>query len=255
MTAWLAGTGAWLLLQTATLPDTIVTKQVAVERTWFDTVTSLASIAMTLALLALAVGLIPAAWNFRKSYKKLNDLLDKVYADVTPLVRHAHTVADNADYITTAIRVDIQQVSRTVNTANERLLEAARTSERRLAEFNALLRVMQEEAEDVFVATAATLRGVRTGAAAFGDELEDDLTRTTRVRLDDRLARLEALAAEAAGDLEHDDEVDEHGDEPDDGHDEFDGYDEQQHGGAVAPDGGTERPRIRPRRPRGGGRA
>ena len=58
------GTGAWLLQQVATLPDTIVTKQVAAERGWFEILTGAASIGMTLALLALALGLIPAAWNW-----------------------------------------------------------------------------------------------------------------------------------------------------------------------------------------------
>ena len=118
MTVWLARSGAWLALQAASLPDTIVTIQAQTKPSWFQTVSSLASIAISIALLALAVGLIPAAWNFRKSYKKANDLLDRVYADVTPLVRHAHTVADNLDYITTAIRVapDLRVSERTART-------------------------------------------------------------------------------------------------------------------------------------------
>ena len=242
------GTGAWLLQQVATLPDTIVTKQVAAERGWFEILTGAASIGMTLALLALALGLIPAAWNFRKSYKKANDLLDKVYADVTPLVRHAHAVADNLDYITTAVRTDLQRVSRTINTANERLLVAVRESEQRMAEFNALLRVMQEEAEDVFVSTAAAVRGVREGASTLGETLGDAEPPAQRARLAQRLARLEALAAEATVPLEvptdfdedddHDDEVEDDADW--DGH-EFDGRDD-----ALAGDP-AERPRVRPR--------
>lgn len=246
------GTGAWLLQQIATLPDTIVTKQVAAERGWFETLTAGASIAMTLALLALAIGLIPAAWNFRKSYKKANDLLDKVYADVTPLVRHAHAVADNLDYITTAVRTDLQRVSRTINTANERLLDAVKESEQRMAEFNALLRVMQEEAEDVFVSTAAAVRGVREGASTLGESLGAGETPTQRARLAQRLARLEALAAEAAvpplaPDDVDDDEVDDDGDW--DGLDD-DGLDaREQH--LDEPAGEAERPRIRRiRRPR-----
>ena len=236
MTVLLARSGSWLLQQATFAQDTVYMKQVATERGWFETVTSLASVAMTIALLALAVGLIPAAWNFRKSYKKINDLLDRVYADVTPLVRHAHAVADNVDYVTTALRVDMQQVSRTVNTANERLLDAVRQSERRLAEFNALLRVMQEEAEDVFVSTASAVRGVRTGAATFGEDLEDDLALAARAPgsapMEERLARLEALAAEAAGELDTDD------DEDDDGDDDERAYTPEQPG---------NRPRIRPR--------
>ncbi len=242
------GAGAWLLQQAATLPDTIVTKQIAADRGWFEVLTGAASVAMTIALLALAVGLIPAAWNFRKSYKKANELLDKVYADVTPLVRHAHAVADNLDYITTAVRTDIQRVSRTLHTANERLLGAVRESEARMAEFSALLRVMQEEAEDVFVSTASAVRGVREGASTLGESLAAGEVPGQRARLAQRLARLEALAAEATIPSPALDDVDD--EDPDDG--DWDGYDfdgldaRSEHAGHPAGDP-AERPRIRPR--------
>ena len=66
---------------------------------------------MSLALLVLTVALVPAAWNFRKSYKKISDLLDRVYADINPLMQHASAIADNVDYVTTSIRADVQQVN------------------------------------------------------------------------------------------------------------------------------------------------
>lgn len=160
-----------------TLPDTIVTKTVAAERTWWDTVTSIASGIMTVSLMVLTIALVPAAWNFRKSYKKISDLLDRVYADVFPLVSHASTIADNVNYITTSVRTDIQQVNRTITDANRRLHEAVVLAEQRLAEFEALLEVVQREAEGAFVTTAATVRGVRAGAATLRDEVARD-TRT-----------------------------------------------------------------------------
>jgi uncharacterized protein YoxC len=241
-----SGAGAWLL-QAATLPDTIVTKQVAADRGWFEVLTGASSIAISIALLALAVGLIPAAWNFRKSYKKANDLLDRVYADVTPLVRHAHTVADNLDYITTSVRTDLQHVSRTINTANQRLLVAVRESESRLAEFNALLRVMQQEAEEVFVSTASAVRGVREGATAFGHTLEDGESDALRVRLEARLAQLEALAAEAEGSsLAPDDDDHEVDDDGDWERDDFDGIHGRADAAADDPEA-EARPRIRRR--------
>src|SRR5688500_5501849 len=58
--------------------DTPVVKMMAAERTWFDTVTGIASGIMTLTLLALTIALAPAAWNFRKSHKKFSELLDRV---------------------------------------------------------------------------------------------------------------------------------------------------------------------------------
>ncbi len=168
-----ARAGAWLLIQAAQA-DTVLMRQVG-EHGWFEKVTAIASGLMTVALLVLTVALVPAAWNFRKSYAKVSDLLDKVYGDVNPLMRHASAIADNVNYITTSVRTDIQQVNATIASANQRLQQAVEVTEQRLAEFNALLAVVQQEAESMFVATASTVRGVRTGAAALHhvDDEED----------------------------------------------------------------------------------
>jgi hypothetical protein len=177
MTELITRPGAWLLQQAAALPDTVIMKQVAVERGWFETVTGVASGVMTLTLLGLAVFLAPAAWSFWRTFRKVQALLDKVYADVNPLTRHASNVADNLDYITTSIRNDVQQVNATIASANRRLHQAVEVTETRLNEFNALLQVVQQEAEQAFVSTAAAVHGVRTGAAAFGappGDLEDE---------------------------------------------------------------------------------
>ena len=159
---------AWMLQQAATFPDTVVMKTVATQRGWFETVTGIASGVMTLTLLGLTIFLAPAAWSFWRTFRKVRDLLDKVYADVLPLTRHASNIADNLDYITTSIRSDVQQVNATIATANRRLQQATELTENRLNEFNALLQVVQQEAEQAFVSTAAAVRGVRTGAAALG---------------------------------------------------------------------------------------
>ena len=163
MMEWLTTGGDWLLQAVATLPDTIVTKQVEAKASWFQTVTTVASGLASVALLVLAVALVPAAWNFRKSYAKISDMLDRIYGDINPLMRHASTIADNVNYISTSVRVDIQQVSQTVAMANQKLVTSVAAAEERIKELNALLAVVQEEAESAFITTASTLRGVRTG--------------------------------------------------------------------------------------------
>ncbi len=158
-----------LLQQAPALSDTVFTKEVS-QQTVFQTVTSIASGLMSVALLVLTVFLVPAAWNFRKSYEKINKLLERVYGDINPIVRHVSTISDNVDYITTSIRVDVQQVNRTIAEANQRLNHALALSEQRLNEFNALLQVVQREAEGAFITAAATVRGVRVGAETFQSE-------------------------------------------------------------------------------------
>jgi Bacterial protein of unknown function (DUF948). len=172
MTGWMSS-GTELLLQVArALPDTIYTKQIAETPSLFSKVTSIASALMTIAIIVLTVVVVPAAWNFRKSYKKVSDVLDKVYGDVNPLMRHASAIADNVDYISTSIRVDVQQVSQTVAAVNQRLQQAVSAAEDRINQLNALLDVVQEEAESAFVTTASTIRGVQTGINQAFDQEE-----------------------------------------------------------------------------------
>jgi len=170
MMGWMSA-GTELLQQAArALPDTIYTKQIVAEPGLWSKVTSVASGVMTITVIILTVALVPAAWNFRKSYKKVSDMLDKVYGDINPLMRHASAIADNVDYISTAIRVDIQQVSQTVAAVNQRLQQAVGAAEDRISQLNALLDVVQEEAESAFVTTASTIRGVQTGINQAFDE-------------------------------------------------------------------------------------
>ena len=173
MTVGIARLTVEFLVQVAQLPDTIITKQVAVEQGAFAKVAGVAQGLMSIAILVLTVVLVPAAWNFRNSYKKVNELIDRFYGDIGPLVRNANAIADNVNYITTAIRVDVQQFNQTVTLANERLTSAVRAAEKRMLELDALMRVVQREAEDAFVSTASTFRGVRAGATTLRDQVED----------------------------------------------------------------------------------
>lgn len=163
-----------LLIQAAhVLPDTLVTKQVPAAVGTFEKITSVASGLMTIALLVLAGALVPAAWNFRKTYKKVNELLDRVYGDVAPLVRSASIVTEDAREIIAIVKGDVRQVQQTVAAANARLLKAVKEAEARLDEFNALIEVVQDEAESAFVNTASTFHGVRAGLAQVFDNTEE----------------------------------------------------------------------------------
>ena len=159
--------GVWLVQRSAALPDTVFTKQVAAVPSTFDRITGIASGVLTILFCIFVIAAVPAAWNFRKSYRRVNQLLERIYGDINPIMRHASSVADNINYITTSIRTDVQRINATIADANERLQEAVAATERRLGDFNALLRVVQEEAESMFVSTASVVRGVRSSAEAL----------------------------------------------------------------------------------------
>jgi hypothetical protein len=154
-----------LLVQAARAVDTIFVNTAPASQGWFQKATSIASGVTTLTLMVMAIALVPAAWNFRKTYQKTSALLDRIQADVMPLVKHAHSIADNLDYISTAIRSDVGMIQNTVKSANSQIQRAVGQTEQRINEFNALLAVVQGEAEGLFVSTAATVAGVKTGAS------------------------------------------------------------------------------------------
>ena len=227
MNASIAEAAGWLALQLPAAGDTLLMKQVNSEPSLLDQVTSIATTVLTLAFLVLTVALVPAAWNFRKSYARINELLDRVYGDINPLMRHASSIADNVNYISTSIRVDVQQINQTIASANARLTQAIAMTEDRLREVNALLTVVQEEAEDMFVSTASTMRGVRAGASVLRDG--------TLLRAPDGEVRADAL------DEEYDAYEDLQDDEVTDGNDDTT---------RLPADDEPARPRIRRRDPR-----
>ena len=227
--------GVWVAQRAGALPDTVFTKQIAAAPNLFDRITGIASGLLAIAACVFVILAVVAAWHFRNSYRQLNTLLERMYGDFKPVVRHANAAADNINYITTAIRTDVQQINATIVGANERLQHAVSLTERRLHDLSALLQVVQEEAEQMFVSTAAAVRGVRTSASALAGD--GDGPNFARSELDD-LDQLELLNRE----VETEEELS-------DGHDSD----------ATATEDDVARPRLRPRRrrerERGRGRA
>jgi uncharacterized protein YoxC len=156
------------LQSSASVHDTLIMKQVLPARGLFEQIQAVASAIITVAFLVFLIVSLPLAWHFRKTYKKLHHLIDRVYGDITPITHNVNSITDNINYITTAVRQDLAKVSASIDDANDRVQRAMEQAERRVNEFNALLAVVQDEAEQLFVSTASAVHGVRGGAAAFG---------------------------------------------------------------------------------------
>jgi uncharacterized protein YoxC len=149
------------------LPDTVVLRQAASGGFlwWVELFASIATIVIALAILLVALAIIPAAWYARKIYGVIDEVLRRMRQDAQPIVKHAEGAMDNVHYVTAAVRGDIERVQRIIDDAQTRLNRSTTQAEHRIREFNALLKVMQEEAEDLFVGTASAMRGVQAGTA------------------------------------------------------------------------------------------
>ncbi len=177
MTTWNAMLGALLQLQGA---DTVLVRQV--EPSLFHRVADVAGGLVNIVLLLVVLALLPLVFVVVRLIRKLMVMLEEVKDQVQPLTVHATAIADNVNYISATVRSDVQRVSDTVNQANERVQAAIEAAEDRVRALHAVLDVMRTEAQETMISAAATMRGVRAGAAAFvrpddhrlRDDQEDD---------------------------------------------------------------------------------
>lgn len=142
-------------LQEATTTATAVALQVAT-----DVSSIILAVAATLFMVAAIVILA-----------QLKRLLVSLQSQVQPVTDRARVAAENVEYISGVVREDVQRVHSSVAGLSERLKDASVRMEERVEEFNALMDVVQSEAESVLLDTAAVVQGVRAGARIFGDSV------------------------------------------------------------------------------------
>ncbi len=102
---------------------------------------------------------------------QLKKLLRSLQQHVQPVTDRARVAAENVEYITALVRQDVRKVRTSVSGLSDRLKDASDRMEERVEEFNALMDVVQDEAEAVLLDTAAVVRGVRAGAQTMGESV------------------------------------------------------------------------------------
>lgn len=145
-------------------PATAVLALQAGVPSWVDVLSRVAIVFVALALVVVSVVLILVALRL---HGMLKQVMQRFQGEVGPILKHATSVADNVDYVSSAVRHDVQLLQKTVASANQRVNRVAAAAEQRVNELNALLQVVQEEAEELFIGTAARLRGARASADAL----------------------------------------------------------------------------------------
>ncbi|MGD8319801.1 MAG: hypothetical protein PVJ02_05090 [Gemmatimonadota bacterium] len=150
--------------------DTVVTVQARDSLTVAVNVALLVS-ATAMAVLALVLVRLLVQWR-----RTLGQVRTAVDQNLGPVSERMRVISDNVQFITQALRTDVERLNASVRALTDRLHQASERMEERIEEFNALMEVVQSEAEDIFLDTAATVRGVKAGAraAATGRGLPTD---------------------------------------------------------------------------------
>jgi uncharacterized protein YoxC len=138
------------------------------------------SIATDVAVIVIAVAVIVllVLWAslVAKVHRVLSELRGSARQSFGPVSDRARSISDNVEFITQAVRGDVEKLNASVSTLTDRLNLASNRMEERIEEFNALMEVVQGEAEDIFIETASTVRGVREGARAIANPARRDYT-------------------------------------------------------------------------------
>ncbi|HET7276123.1 MAG TPA: hypothetical protein VFI91_13220 [Longimicrobiaceae bacterium] len=127
---------------------------------WVELLTAIATIIIALALIVIGLVVIPLVWKANKAIARASALVGK---DLRPIIRHGETISENVSRISTSVRADVEMFQSTLVDARERVGHAAGLAEDRINQFSALLELVQEEAEDLFIDSASTIRGVKAG--------------------------------------------------------------------------------------------
>jgi len=142
--------------------DTVAT---VVVRDAFDWVLVLAGGVFGLVFLILLAGLLFFFVQLHIAVRSIRSAKDRILAD--PGVASLRKTAENLETISAVVRDEVAELSDAVGALSARLTQASDRMEERISDFNALLEVVQEEAETAFVRTASAARGVRSGVQAL----------------------------------------------------------------------------------------
>jgi len=146
--------------------DTVVMVQ---ARDGLGTAAAVADVALATVFFLILVALVVLLLQLRGIHGTVRELSGRLEKRLDPMIDRGKEVAANVEFITGALRTDVQRVSDSVKSLSARLQGASDRMEQRVEEFNALMEVVQSEAEDLFVGSAAAMRGVRAGARALRD--------------------------------------------------------------------------------------
>ena len=126
-----------------------------------------ADVAIIVVALAVLVMTVLACIVFLRFNRLLTELGGSARRSFGPVSDRAKLISDNVEFITRALRTDVDRLNGSVRALTDRLHLASERMEERIEEFNALMEVVQGEAEEIFLDTASTVRGVREGARAI----------------------------------------------------------------------------------------
>ncbi len=164
-----------LLLLEAVRPllqaDTVVT---VAARDVVDIVYAVAAGTFVLLLLVLIVALLGLLAQVRSGIRGMQKAVESARESILrdEAVEKLRSTAGHVEAMAGSLRGETERAAESIRKVSEQVDLASRRMEERIEEFNALLSVVQEEAEETFLDTASTARGMRAGLGSLTRKAE-----------------------------------------------------------------------------------
>ena len=152
-------------------PLSLLLLQAPIPRDGLSTAADIAVVGVGVSLIIVALG---SGFLLFRITGLLKELRISLRQNFGPVSDRARSISDNVEFITQAVRTDVERLNDSVKSLSDRLQLASDRMEERIEEFNALMRVVQDEAEGIFLDTASTMRGMQQGARSFTDPSPPD---------------------------------------------------------------------------------
>ncbi len=125
-------------------PDTVVMVPV---RSAFDYIQLGATALMVLGLFVLLMVFVRILKQVEGLTESIDPLVDRASKGLEPVLERARSVSENVDYVSHAVRRDVEGLTEALDRIRGRMDQASDRMEERIEEFNALMELVQEEAD------------------------------------------------------------------------------------------------------------
>lgn len=120
-----------------------------------------------LAVISAGIAAVMALRAVNRLIKRIERSVEQLTPQVQPLIERATRIATDANDISDKVRRRVNEVTDTIDDLNRNVRKAAAGTEQRVRDFAAVLDVVQAEAEEILLDTAATARGLHATAESL----------------------------------------------------------------------------------------
>jgi uncharacterized protein YoxC len=137
---------------------------IAVQVTWADGIAAISLGLIALFWLAITIGVLILVALVSRLLKRVEGLVEKLAPRAEPLLDRANQIAGDATAVSQMVRHEIEAIGGTVQDLNRQLHTALDSAGEQVRKFGSVVRVVQDEVEEILIDATATARGLQAAA-------------------------------------------------------------------------------------------